>query len=377
MTSITIDDMIAEGAKNVYNRLSSDRTPYTDRAKNCAKYTIPNLFPDSSDDKSTSWSTPYSSIGARGVNNLSSKITLALMPPNINFFRLSIDAKIQTQYSQQPSASGQGTVLNEVEQALADLESRVLKYAEGIQTRPTLFACVQQLIVSGNGLLFLPPKEDGIRLYTLWDYVLLRDSMGTIIKIVTVDKVAFAALPPEAQNLLTTEHKPEDVLEVYTYVCLADQNYISFQEIEGQAIPGHNQSYPVDKTPYIAPRLYKQDGESYGRSFCETYYGDLVALDKLSYAILKYSALAAQCYFLVNPASNTSVKKLNAARSGDFIPGKVEDIGVLQLNKQLDLQVAVSEIDKIESRLSFAFLLSSVVQRNAERVNNIALYKLL
>ena len=373
---IQIQDMIAEGAKNVYNKMTNDREPYTTRAVNCAKYTIPSIFPDSSDDKSTSWSTPYSSIGARGVNNLASKVTLALMPPNINFFRLSLDESVAQKYENQPAQTGQDSILVQVEQALSTLENKILKYAEGIQVRPTLFSCVQKLLVSGNGLLFLPPKENGIRLYSLWDYVIQRDTMGTVIKIVTVDKVAYATLPPEAQNLTTVDHKPEDIVEVYTYVCLSGKNYISFQELGGVEIPGHQQTYPVDKTPYIAPRLYKIDGESYGRSFAEIYYGDLVALDKLSYAVLKFSSLAAQCYFLVNPASSTNIKKLSNASSGDFVPGRLEDIGVLQLNKQFDLQVASGQIDKIEQRLSFAFLLSSVVQRSAERVNDIALYKL-
>lgn len=40
----------------------------------------------------------------------------------------------------------------------------------------------------------------------------------------------------------------------------------------------------------------------------------------------------------------------------------------MQLNKYNDLQVAQSTCDKIESRLSYAFLLNSAVQRGGERV---------
>lgn len=370
---ITIEEMQAEGAKVTYDSLTSDRRPYTDRAVNCAKLTIPSLFPDSSDDKSTSWDTPYSSIGARGVNNLASKLILALLPPNSPFFRLSLDDQLKEQYSAQNTqgTDAQGndaTVLTQVETRLQQLESLIMHYLDSIQTRPTAFECIKQLLVSGNALMFFPPKEGGVKSYRLWNYVLERDSLGTIIKIVHVDHVGYATLPQDVQNLNEQEHKPEDIVDIYTYVCLSGQNYLSFQELDGKAIEGSQQTYPVDKTPYIAPRLFKVDGESYGRSFCETYYGDLKAVDSLSKAVLQFSNLAAQCYFLVNPASQTNVRKLKDAKTGDFVAGRIEDIGVLQLNKSFDLQVATQQIAAIESRLSFAFLLSSVVQREGDRV---------
>ena len=78
-----------ETAKALYERLKSDREPYKTRAEDCAKYTIPALFPKDMDNGSTDYETPYQSVGARGVNNLSSKLLLALFPANAPFFRLS------------------------------------------------------------------------------------------------------------------------------------------------------------------------------------------------------------------------------------------------------------------------------------------------
>ena len=79
-----------ESAKAVYDRLETDRKPYVTRAENCATYTIPALFPKDTDNGSTDYDTPYQSVGARGVNNLASKLGLALFPPNSPFFRLSV-----------------------------------------------------------------------------------------------------------------------------------------------------------------------------------------------------------------------------------------------------------------------------------------------
>lgn len=364
MADITIQEMQEQGAKKTYERLKSDRQPYVDRAVDCAKVTIPALFPKENDDKSTKYETPYQSVGARGVNNLASKLILALMPPNSPFFRLGMSDEVLAEYMN----NGQEDTKAQVEQALMMIENRVMKYIESNQIRVTVQESLKQLIVAGNALLFLPPAEGGIKLYKLMDYVIQRDGLGNVVQIVTLDKVAYATLDETIQNLIKTDKKPEDLINVYTHVCRSGENYLSYQEVEEQVIQGSEQTYPVAKTPYIPIRMVKMDGESYGRSFCEEYLGDLNSLENLSKAMFKLSTIAANIYFLVNPNGVTRVKKLENATSGDFVAGRKEDVEVLQLDKYYDFNMTKAQADAIENRLSFAFLLSSVVQRNAERV---------
>lgn len=364
MADITTQEMQEQGAKKTYERLKSDRQPYVDRAVDCAKVTIPALFPKENDDKSTKYETPYQSVGARGVNNLASKLILALMPPNSPFFRLGMSDEVLAEYMN----NGQEDTKAQVEQALMMIENRVVKYIESNQIRVTVLESIKQLIVAGNALLFLPPAEGGIKLYKLMDYVIQRDGLGNVVQIVTLDKVAYATLDETIQNLIKTDKKPEDLINVYTHVCRSGDNYLSYQEVDEQVIQGSEQTYPVAKTPYIPIRMVKMDGESYGRSFCEEYLGDLNSLENLSKAMFKLSTIAANIYFLVNPNGVTRVKKLENATSGDFVAGRKEDVEVLQLDKYYDFNMTKAQADAIENRLSFAFLLSSVVQRNAERV---------
>lgn len=364
MADITIQEMQEQGAKKTYERLKSDRQPYVDRAVDCAKVTIPALFPKENDDKSTKYETPYQSVGARGVNNLASKLILALMPPNSPFFRLGMSDEVLAEYMN----NGQEDTKARVEQALMMIENRVMKYIESNQIRVTVQESLKQLIVAGNALLFLPPAEGGIKLYKLMDYVIQRDGLGNVVQIVTLDKVAYATLDETIQNLIKTDKKPEDLINVYTHVCRSGDTYLSYQEVEEQVIQGSEQTYPIAKTPYIPIRMVKMDGESYGRSFCEEYLGDLNSLENLSKAMFKLSTIAANIYFLVNPNGVTRVKKLENATSGDFVAGRKEDVEVLQLDKYYDFNMTKAQADAIENRLSFAFLLSSVVQRNAERV---------
>ena len=120
--------------------------------------------------------------------------------------------------------------------------------------------------------------------------------------------------------------------------------------------------------PYIPVRMVRIDGESYGRSYCEEYLGDLRSLENLQEAIVKMSMISAKVIGLVNPAGITQPRRLTKAQTGDFVPGRREDIDFLQLEKQADFTVAKAVSDQIEARLSYAFMLNSAVQRTGERV---------
>lgn len=354
-----------ETAKSIYERLSNDRASYVTRAEDCAEYTIPSLFPKEGSNGATTFDTPYQSLGARGVNNLSSKLMLALFPPNDTFFRLTPGIDAQQDLAQNPQLQEQ------VEQALNILEQRCLTYAETHQYRVTLAEALKVLVVTGNCLLFLPPKEGGMKLYKLNNYVVQRDALGNVIQLVALDKIAYAALPDDVKGMLSTnsgERNLDEVVEIYTHTYLEGGTYLSYQEVEGEVVSGSEQQYPITKTPWIPLRMVKMDGESYGRSFVEEYLGDLKSLESLSKSIVEMSAICANVLFLVNPNGITRPYKLSKSKSGSFVAGRVEDVQALQLNKYADLQVAQSTIAMLAERLSYAFMLNSAVQRNGERV---------
>lgn len=354
-----------ENARALYNSLENERKPYVTRAELCAKYTIPALFPKDTDNGSTNYDTPYQSVGARGVNNLSSKLLLALFPPNAPFFRLAVRDDVMDYLAQA------GDQKQQIEQKLVQIEQTIQNYIESNQIRVTLHEALKQLVVSGNCLLFLPPKEGGIKLYRLHNYVIQRDGMGNVIQIVTVDKLSVATVPQDVLKLINAENKePKETLEIYTHIYYKqeDDRFYSYQEVDGKPIPGYEQNFPRGACPWIPLRLVKIDGESYGRSYCEEYLGDLKSLDGLQKAIVELAAIAASIVYLVNPNGITQPRKLEKAKNGGFVPGKPEDIVPLQVQKTNDLQIAKLSADAIEARLSYAFMLNSAVQRQAERV---------
>ena len=349
-------------AKDRYAKLENERNAYTDRAEKCAKYTIPMAFPKKTDNSNTTYETPYQSIGARGVNNMVSKLMLALFPPNAPFFRLSLGDEVL-------NALGDDiNTIQQYEEQLSKLERRIVAYMETHQVRTTVWEALIQLIIAGNVLIFLPPAEGGMRIYRLNSYVVSRDGIGTVKEIVAKETLTYGSLPLELQSKMNTEGKEDEAVDIYTHTYLEGDTYLSYQEIEGEIIAGSEQTYPKDACPWIALRLKKMDGESYGRSFVDEYLGDLKVLEALSKSVAEVSAVASNILYLVNPNAVTRISDLSKAKSGDFIRGKIEDIQVLQVNKTSDLQITQSAIQSIEGRLSYAFLLNSAVQRNAERV---------
>ena len=76
-------------AKQVYDTLEGHRYQYLDRARSCSKLTLPYVMPEEGHGAHSRLETPFQGVGARGVNNLASKLLLALLPPNAPFFRLN------------------------------------------------------------------------------------------------------------------------------------------------------------------------------------------------------------------------------------------------------------------------------------------------
>ena len=87
-------------AKERYETLKADRQQFLDRARECSELTIPSLIPDEGHNSTSELYSPFQSVGARGVNNLASKLLLLLLPPNSPFFRLSIAGKAKEDLQQ-------------------------------------------------------------------------------------------------------------------------------------------------------------------------------------------------------------------------------------------------------------------------------------
>lgn len=356
----------------LYSKLEADRKPFLDRARECAELTIPSLLTKEGHTISSRLPTPWQGVGARGVNNLASKLLLALLPPNSPFFRLSIDDFALEDLTKQEGMRGK------VEEGLNRIERSVMNEIESNAIRVGGFEALKQLLVTGNALIYLP-KEGGVRVFRMDRYVVKRDPMGNVLEIVVKESVSRSALPEDIRNFLfegDEDSKSEgekagsdhDDVDLYTHVNRDGKTWKVYQEVKGKQIPGTEGSYPIDKSPWIPVRFTKIDGENYGRGYVEEYLGDLKSLEGLTQSIVEGSAAAAKVLFLVNPNGVTDMADLSEAENGAFREGVATDVSTLQLQKYNDFRVALETVTQINERLSFAFLLNSAVQRSGERV---------
>jgi hypothetical protein len=351
-----------------YSDLEAVRQTVLDRAREAAKLTIPSLMPPAGHGQTNTLPTPYQGVGAMGVNNLASKLLLAMLPPNTPFFRMTIDDFTLT-------SIGNDEARAEFEEALGTIERSIMSDMEARALRTALFVANRQLIVAGNVLLYVPEKGKA-RVFTLDKYVVKRDPAGNVLEIIVKETLSKASLDPELlalveDNKSEDSDKPRDAqktVELFTYIYKQGNRWFIRQEIAGKTVPDSEGEYPEGKLPWLALRWTRIDGEDYGRGLVEEYYGDLKSLEGLTKAIVQGSAAAAKVLFMVRPNSTTKKSTLAKAENGDIITGDANDVSALQLNKFADFQITLRTAEQITERLSMAFLLNTTVQRDAERV---------
>ncbi|MFB2563642.1 portal protein [Rhizobium sp. IMFF44] len=354
--------MTGQTASGRYLQLSQARSAVLERGRASAKLTIPSLLPSAGHSESSSLPTPFQGIGARGINNLASKLLLALLPPNSPFFRLMIDDFTLENLTKRKGMRA------EVEKGLNKIERALMTEIETTAIRVSAFEALKQLLVAGNVLIYLP-TEGGMRVFRLDRYVVKRDPMGNVIEIITREDIAPDMVPEAMKGHVKNKSKSnERTIELYTHIVRQRDRWTIRQEIKGMTVPQSRGSYPLDKCPWIPLRFTKIDCEDYGRGYVEEYYGDLLSLETLTQAIVEGSAAAAKVLFLVNPNGTTRMTDIAKAPSGAVRAGNAEDVSVLQLDKFADFKIASETINNIQQRLSFAFLLNTAIQRAGERV---------
>ena len=358
--------MLAEGvAHKRYENLVTDREDYLRSARRSSTLTLPYLIPPLGHSSGAELYKPYQSVGAKGVNNLSSKLLLTLMADP--FFRLTPELEIMPDLKENPE------LLAQVEAALIQQERSITAGIVETGDRNPIHEAFKHAIVAGNVLLYIRPE--GVQTYSLEKYVCVRDPMGAPVEIVIKESFYWETLSAEAQAVCAAAGKqPQSgaavtkVYDVYTHILRRAKQWYVYQEISGQKIPQSEGQHPLDASPWIPLRFIRVAGENYGRGYVEEYIGDLISLEALSQAVVDAAEAMAKVVFLVRPNGLTDERTLAEAPNLAVREGSAEDVTVVQINKAYDLRTARETMTEIERRLSYSFLLNRAVQRDAERV---------
>jgi hypothetical protein len=366
-----------ESALSRYQYLTTDREQFLWIGREAAYLTLPYLLTENGHTQGGPLHTPWQSVGAKGVNVLSSKLMLSLFPINTSFFKLQInDGELNTPELQDPK------VRSEIDLSLSKIERIIMQQLGESSDRVMLHAAMKHLVVTGNALVYAGKKA--LKVFPLDRYVVSRDGDGTVTEILTKEIVDRSLLPKEFQTAIPGEDvnspgedgpkfgvgsagnkgRSSDAT-VYTYVKLEDGQHKWYQECDGKEISGSRSQAPIKTSPWLVLRWNVVDGESYGRGRVEEFIGDLKSLEGLMQCMVEGSAAAAKVVFLVSPSATTKPQSLAKAQNGAIIQGRPDDVGVVQVGKTADFRTVQEMIQSLTQRLSDAFLVLQV--RQSER----------
>ncbi len=346
-------------AKARYAALSTDRSAPLEKAREASDLTIPGLIPRDGVSDSTLLDQAYQSLGARGANNLTSKLMLALFPPGSPFFRYYINDEVTEGQPQQ--------LVEAIRNRLAKIETKAALRAETM--RSAIWQFLLHLVVGGNAVFYLPLR-DKPQVFGLHQFVVRRTPAGDPAEVIIKEAVYPHTLDPKiaAQAGFNLEKTRRDqTYDMYTTILWKDGKVTWYQELNDKRV-GAESSTPEDISPWLVARWKARPGRHYGDSHGMENLGDLMSYEGLSKAVYEFAEIAAKVIFLDKPSSQTDINQLQRAKSGDFVQGSADDIDVLQLEKYADFQVVDAVMQRLERRIAEAFLLSTGTIRNAERV---------
>jgi hypothetical protein len=343
------------------------------RARRCAELTLPYILPPAEADYNTELYKPYQALGSLLVESLASKLWLTTLPPSTSFFRLSLSAELKQEIKAQVGEINE----SDIQVIMQDFEELVNEWIRNKNIRSPAYNMFLHLLITGNALVYLPPDKKtnnlyqvvkkrnslGMKLFRLDQYVVKRDSIGNLLDIITKEKIGIEAVP-EALRPLIEDDKKE--IYLYTRAERKEDKFVLSQEIEEHKVPDVGGEVDFVNLPFVVLRA-SQDGD-YGRGMVEKYLGDFETAEDYSKALKEGALGAAKLLFMVDSNGITKKKALTDAKNMDVITGRAEDVSTLRVDKYHDFSVAQNELNKIERRLSQAFLLKAIIQRDGERV---------
>lgn len=342
-----------------FNSNLSDRKPYEDRAQRISEVSLPYVFrAEGSDGGTDLFKSVSQSFNGRQINNLKSKMGMALLPPATSSFRLKPDALAMTQLFQ-----GNEKAIERIRQQLSLNTDAISSEIENQQIRSSLFDMLLQQIVVGSVIV---EKNDraGITIYPLRSFVVKLDSQGEPLAMCIMEELTL--LP---DNITPKEEKDE--YELYTLLAFdKDTNkWIMKQDIDGEAV-GEEKTYKdYDSLPFRYFGWNWVQGDAYHRPFAEDYYPDMLQVDKLAKLNTEGAVIAGKSVLLVNQRGGRTRKAdLVKAANGAVIDGSADDVTAFQLQKNFDFQVSNEREDTLKRELQANFLDTGSVQRDAERV---------
>ena len=330
--------------RQLYNKGVSVRERFIDIARDNSEVTVPYLYPDLDISKGQEFDRPFQSLGARGINHLSSQLLNILFPTDRPYFRLTFTGSEAQELD--PDTLGQ------VEDKLIEIEKIIQTDFDSRALRSSIFSALKLLLVGGT--VVISNLDNNFRVINLNKFVVDRKANKSPNYVCIKDEISQSKCLEIAPSIVSKQKKATYTMYTGQFWNEDGSVYIK-QEIEGEEL--NRVDFKKPQILVVTSNLL--DNEDYGRSYVEELQGDLFTFEKLSEAIVQSASLAAKSIYLVDPAGLTRGRDLARANHGDVIAGRPNDVHVLQSEKGADLQIVFTQAQELKDRLGKAFLLAS------------------
>jgi hypothetical protein len=346
-----------------YEYLDSMRFSKLGRARYMSSLTIPTLLPPNGLTNNEEMPKPFSSVAARGVVNMASRMLSALLPLNdLPFFKFEL-------------TNGQAAD-PETFSYMEALSHQIFSKLSTENLRESMFMALQNLIVNGDVLLVME-DDYTFRLYRLDQYVVRRDIDGSIVELIYLDWVPKAPNDniyeafdnnffPSAWNAISA--MPDYQANFSRVVWNAEKETWDFysEDHEGNEVD----SGEYINTPFMPLRWIGVTGEDYGRSHCEEILGDIETLEAYTKAMIDGMTAASTFWMAVDPAGITDIDDVAQAETGSFIGARAQDVFTVSPAQTISPQLSAAQtaVESMRREVGNAFLLGSVGVRQADRV---------
>lgn len=340
-----------------FKTLDTLRWNKLERARYCASLTVPSLMPPEGWTEQYQLPQPFSSVSARGVTSMASRMLSALLPLNdMPFFKFELSA------GQEPDF--------EVDTYLERLSYQVFNKLSSGNLRETIYQALQHLIVVGDVMLIME-DDMNFRVVRLDRYVCRRDVYGDVEEVVFVEYEAIPDESDEPLTGLTYMENPENKLgyrEIYCRILKQGDRYIVTKEDkDGNTVVGSGE-YTVP--PYVLLRFAGVSGENYGRSHCEDIIGDIKSLEGFTEGLINGIAAGSLFWMGIEPNGFTEVDDIAGSPSGSFVSSRPNEVFTISPAATMNPQIQATQqgVEILRRELGKAFLMDSASIPKGERV---------
>jgi len=341
--------------KERWESLDRKRELYLERARACAAATVPTLLLPENYDENEPMIQQYSSVAARGVTSLSSKILSALIPLNDTpFFKLGLKNGRSPEHH--------------VGEYLEVLSQQIYRKLLGKNMRDAIYLALQHLVVTGNALIIMD-NDFSFRVIPIDQFVIRRNVQGEVKELIYLE---YLTKPneekvDEARRFQHGENDQDGFDTVYIRITKEDDgSFYMCKELDDETI---EEGY-FEVSPFIILRWTGVANEDYGRSHVEDLYGDIITLEAYSRSMVQGMAAGSTFFMGVDPAGLTELDDLSDASNGDWVAARQQDVFVISPSSTMNPQVQISSaaVEAMRREVGNGFLMQSASMPTGDRV---------